>query len=94
MAVFQKHMRAMSGMLKGGLTALATQCHAEGLIDAQQMATLTNADAVNTQRHICTVLQQIENKIAEDPDNLEIFIETVLEPMGKYADGLISQLRK
>ena len=87
-------MRAMSGMLQGGLTTLATQCHAAGLLDARQMAVLTNADAVNTQRHICTVLHQIENAISDDPDNLEVFIEKVLEPMGKYADRLISHLRE
>ena len=94
LTVFRKNIVAMSGMLQGGLGNLATQCYAEGLIDAKQMATLTNADAVNTQRHICQVLEQIEKAIIQDPENLELFITSVLEPMGKYADRLIGKLRK
>ena len=87
-------MVVMSGLLQGGISDLATRCFAEALISSKQMATLTNADAVNTQRYICQVLEQIEKKIAHDPDNLELFITSVLEPMGAFADKLISQLRK
>ena len=94
LTVFRKNIVAICGTLQGGLTTLATLCHSDGLIDSKQMATLTNADAVSTQRYICMVLEQIEKEIVDDPNNLEVFIESVLEPMGKYADKLISKLRK
>ena len=94
LSVFRKNMVTISGTLESGVSTLATQCYSQGLINEKQRATLTNADAVNTQRYICLVLEQVEKTIVEDPENLELFITSVLEPMGGFADNLISKLRK
>ena len=36
----------------------------------------------------------VGEKIKQDPKNLEVFIEAVLEPMVGFADDLITKLRK
>lgn len=60
----------------------------------QLMSRLTNASAGHAQNYIDQVLQEIEKKINEAPENLELFITSVLEPMGKYAECMINKLRE
>lgn len=92
--VFQKKMVALAGLLQCQVASIATACHDRGLIALDEMTIITNPGAMHSKYSIDKILTDVGQKIKEDPKNLELFVASVLEPMGKFADNLVCSLSK
>lgn len=92
MRVFQKKMFAIATSLEGCLGTVSTECLARGLIEREAFRQTSSAGAHHTSHYIREILSAIRVKIQEDPNNLEVFVDKVLVPMGGFADNLVAQL--
>ena len=90
--VFQKNMVPLAGLLQGQVCSIAMACHSRGLITLDEMTTITNPGSAHSKYCMERILSDVQQKIQEDPENLEVFITSVLEPMGNFADDLVQSL--
>ena len=92
--VFQKNMVAMTGLLQSQVSSFAVACHSRGLINLVEMTAITNPGSAHSKYCMERILTDVGQKIKEDPENLEVFITSVLEPMGSFVDNLVHSLSK
>lgn len=89
-----KFQSELADLIQGSITSVATAAFSQGLIHFEVKDATVDPKAKQEKIYISRILEEVRRKIIQNHDNLRVFVEKVLKPIGPSVQHLTDRLSK